>query len=178
MSWLGRLFGKRPALDPEVRRIMDTVQADQDRSAAEARPELLRLLRDLGARSALVRYDGGHDEGSVTEIWYSREALGTDPKGWREQTLPDAQQVAIDWDVLESDPPGLFDAAMEVVAGKWSGFAGEFFVRGRLVIDVESDRIARHDDMWLTEDDEVDEDEVWEEGPPKREPDEREVEDV
>jgi hypothetical protein len=112
--------------------------------AFRARRELLRLLRERGARSALVVYDGGNDEGAVTAIRLSREPLGVDPEEWKAPDLVAAEEVAIDDDATDD----LYDAALWVVAGKWRSFAGLFFVKGRLVVDVDSGRIARHDDVW------------------------------
>jgi hypothetical protein len=112
--------------------------------ALQARTELLRLLRERGARSALVVYDGGNDEGAVTAIRLSREPLGVDPSEWTMPDLAPAEEVAIDDDATDD----LYDAALWVVAGKWRSFAGLFFVKGRLVVDVDSGRIARHDDVW------------------------------
>ncbi|HVM16907.1 MAG TPA: hypothetical protein VM290_04960 [Gaiellaceae bacterium] len=179
MSWLRRLFGGRDDGGDDFAR---EYMAQEERRHAEARVELVRILRELGARSALVRYDGGHDEGSVTEIRWSREPLPGDPLAWTEPRLPGAEeQVEIDWNHLESDPPGLFDAAEGVVASVYDGFAGPFFVKGRLVVDVDGDRIARHDDLWL-DDEEMDEDayeaRYGDDEQPKVPPDEHEAERV
>jgi hypothetical protein len=147
-----------------------------ERPLAVAKPELLRLLRERGARSALIAYDGGHDEGGVTEIWISTEPLGAEPRKWSGDALPNAQQLEVDWD--EMGKGGLLDAAMDVVSDKWGGFAGEFFVKGRLVVDVDAGSIARHDDAWLDEEGEDIDEDYDEDAAPKRSPDMHEVENV
>jgi hypothetical protein len=116
---------------------------------SRSKPELLSLLRERGARSALISYDGGNDEGSVSGISYSAEPLGAEPAEWTGDALPAATEFDVesafeDWD----GPDGRFlQAADAVVCDKWGGFAGEFEVTGRLVVDVDSGRIARIDDV-------------------------------
>jgi hypothetical protein len=177
MSWLRRLF-RRDDLGREVREIVDRMQADERRRAREARPELLRLLTERGARSAIVVYDGGHDEGFVTAVQISREPLGVAPAKWTGPELSGAEELPDDTS-MGGGQASVFDAAFDVVAGKWGGFAGEFVVKGRLVIDVESGEIARHDDVWIDEEPEDDED--WDEDAdlePKGPPTVHEVEPV
>lgn len=147
-----------------------------ERPLSVAKPELLRLLRERGARSALIAYDGGHDEGGVTEIWVSSEPLGVDPRKWSGGSLAGAQEVEVDWD--EMGQGGLLDAAMDVVSDKWGSFAGEFHVKGRLVVDVDAGSIARHDDMWLDEQEEAVDEDYDDDLEPKGPPDAHEVEAV
>ena len=40
--------------------------------------------RSRSAHAALITYDGGHDEGSVSEIVVSTEPLGAPPEDWLE----------------------------------------------------------------------------------------------
>ena len=185
MSWLRRLFGGADGANGEDRyeasRGDDFDELGGDggtRPLGEAKPELLRLLRERGARAAVIAYDGGNDEGGVTEIWISREPLSVDPREWNEEKLPAGEEVEVDWDTIESDPPGLLDYAMDVVCDKWGSFAGEFAVRGRLVVDVDSGGIARHDEMWGFTEEDYDELDEAEDDIPKRPPDERTVEAV
>jgi hypothetical protein len=116
---------------------------------SRSKPELLTLLRERGARSALITYDGGNDEGGVSGIAYSAEPLGANPVEWVGDELPVATEVDVerayeDWD----GPDGrVLQAAEAVVCDKWGSFAGEFEVTGRLVVDVDSGRIARVDDV-------------------------------
>ena len=177
MSFLRRLLGRAGDGDREREHVDELANAHRqaERPLAEARADLLGLLRERGARCAVIAYDGGHDEGAVTEIRISPEPLPGTPDEFTGE-LAAAEEVELDWDTFGSDPPGLLDAAMDVVADKWGSFAGEFFVRGRLVVDVDSGAIARHDDTWV-DDEDVDYDEAYdEEEQPKRPPDDHEVE--
>lgn len=106
---------------------------------------LLRLLRERGARSALIVYDGGNDEGGVSSLAHSAEPLGADPAEWSGDELPAATEVDVEAAYERGDD--LFEAAEAVVCDKWGSFAGEFEVEGRLVVDVDSGRIARIDDV-------------------------------
>jgi hypothetical protein len=116
---------------------------------SRSKPELLSLLRERGARTALIIYDGGNDEGGVSGLSFSVEPLGAEPAEWEGDELPAATEVDVesayeDWD----GPEGRFlQAAEAVVCDKWGSFAGEFEVTGRLVVDVDSGRIARIDDV-------------------------------
>ena len=179
MSFLRRLFGRAGDDGDERKRVDERagVHGQGERPLADAKADLLGLLRERGARSAVIAYDGGHDEGAVTEIWISRDPLPEPPHELAGE-LSGAEAVELDWDAFGSDPPSLLDAAMDVVADKWGSFAGEFFVRGRLVVDVDSGAIARHDDTWV-DDEDVDYEEAYdEEEQPKGPPDEHEVESV
>jgi hypothetical protein len=59
---------------------------------------------------------------------------------------------------------------------KWGSFAGEFAVRGRLVVDVDAGTIVRQDDIWLFDEADYDELEESDEEVPSRAPDTHEVE--
>jgi hypothetical protein len=144
-----------------------------NRALAPAKEDVLRLLRERGARSAVIAYDGGHDEGAVTEIWISREPLPSDATDFAGE-LAAAEEVTLDWD--EFGHGGLLDAAMDVVADKWGSFAGEFFVKGRIVVDVDGGRMARHDDTWIDDEDADVEEDYDEDLQPKRPPDQHDVE--
>jgi hypothetical protein len=155
MSWLRRIFGgaDRPAEPAE-------------RPAPSAgKAELLEQLRARGARSALVTYDGGNDEGGVASIAVSPEPLGLPAESWTGAELPGGTDVLWgDWSEQGAADHGhrseaderLLEAAEAVVCEKWGGFAGEFQVEGRLVVDVDGDRIARQDVSWITDEDEDD----------------------
>src|SRR5918995_568475 len=112
-----------------------------------AKAQLLELLRERGARSAVIVYEGGNDEGWITTFEYSTVALGADPADWSGESLPDAQAVDVDAAMEAAGGPddALFEAAEAVMCDKWGSFAGEFEVEGRLVIDVDSSRIVRRD---------------------------------
>jgi hypothetical protein len=179
MSFLRRLFGRAGDDGDERKRVDERAGAhgQGERQLAEAKADLLGLLRERGARSAVIAYDGGHDEGAVTEIWISRDPLSEPPRKFAGELVA-AEELELDWDTFGGNPPSLLDAAMDVVADKWGSFAGEFFVRGRLVVDVDSGAIARHDDTWV-DDEDVDYEEAYdEEEQPKRPPDDHEVESV
>jgi hypothetical protein len=108
-----------------------------------AKPQLLDLLRERDAQRAVIAYDGGHDEGWITELFFS-----SDP-GERE---PDpATSTVIDPDTayenFESPDGRLLAAAEAVVADKWGSFAGEFEVKGRLLVEVASGHIVRRDSV-------------------------------
>jgi len=104
-------------------------------------------LRARGARSALIAYEGGNDEGWITRLEYSSAALGADPTEWSGDALPDGKAIDIDRAIEASGGPDddLFEAAEAVMCDKWGGFAGEFEVDGRLIVDVDGGRIARRD---------------------------------
>ena len=157
MSWLRRIFG-------------GSEPADGDGGAPAARPSdgkaaFLELLRARGARSALVTYDGGNDEGGVASISVSGEPLSEPAEGWEGTTLPGSSEVLWgDWSEEGAAAYGsrpladerLLAAAEAVVCEKWGSFAGEFQVEGRLVVDVDGDRIVRQDVAWVTDEDEDD----------------------
>jgi hypothetical protein len=156
VSWLRRIFGG----SEEPR---DGGEAPAATSAGKA--ELLELLRARGARSALVVYDGGNDEGGVSSIAVSGAPLEEPAESWRGTTLPGSTEVLWgDWSEEGAELYGtrpvaderLLEAAEAVVCEKWGGFAGEFQVEGRLVVDVDADRIARQDVSWVTDEDEDD----------------------
>ena len=146
MSWLRRIFGgggaRRPSwLGP------GPVYGRGDVPLEPARDDLLALLRERGARSAVIVYEGGHDEGWMTSFEYSAEPLGADPEEWTGDALPAARAVDIDSAIDAAGGPDddLFAAAEAVMCDKWGTFAGEYEVEGRLVIDVDTGRIARRD---------------------------------
>jgi hypothetical protein len=158
MSWLRRIFGGdrdrdggRPDGAPAVRP-----------SAGKA--ELLELLRARGARAALVTYDGGNDEGGVAMVAVSAEPLGVPAESWQGTGLPGAEVLWGDWSEEGASAFGnravederLLAAAEAVVCEKWGSFAGEFQVEGRLVVDVDGERIGRQDVSWITDEDEDD----------------------
>ena len=140
MSWLRRIFGGG---DPDE----GPVYGQGDVPLAQAKLQLLELLRERGARSAVIVYEGGNDEGWITRFEYSAVGLGADPADWSGESLPDAQAVDVDEAMEAAGGPhdALFEAAEAVMCDKWGSFAGEFEVEGRLVIDVGSGGIVRRD---------------------------------
>ncbi|HEY3181212.1 MAG TPA: hypothetical protein VGJ77_00125 [Gaiellaceae bacterium] len=159
MSFLRRILGGGDDRDERAdererpRRAHDEgsgpVYGHGEEPLSRSKPELLSLLRERGARSALIAYDGGNDEGGVSGISYSAEPLGAEPAEWTADALPTATEVDVesafeDWE----GPQGRFlQAAEAVICDKWGSFAGEFEVTGRLVVDVDSGRMARIDDV-------------------------------
>lgn len=154
MSWLRRIFGRNdsPSADPAGHRRAHKsdegpVYGHGDVPLEPAKLELLEVLRQRGARSALIVYEGGNDEGWITAFEYSAAALGADPEAWTGETLSDAQAVDVDRAIEAAGGPDdeLFAAAEAVMCDKWGSFAGEFEVEGRLVVDVDLGRIVRRD---------------------------------
>lgn len=151
MSWLRRIFGGGGDGDATPRRAHDEdegpVYGHGDVALEPAKASLLAALRARGARSALIAYEGGNDEGWITRLEYSSAALGADPTEWSGDALPDAKAVDIDRAIEASGGPDddLFEAAEAVMCDKWGGFAGEFEVEGRLIVDVDGGRVARRD---------------------------------
>jgi hypothetical protein len=151
MSWLRRIFrggadghaAPRRAHDPDE----GPVYGHGDVALEPAKASLLTALHARGARSALIAYEGGNDEGWITRLEYSPAALGADSTEWSGDALPDAKAVDIDRAIEASGGPDddLFEAAEAVMCDKWGGFAGEFEVEGRLIVDVDGGRIARRD---------------------------------
>ena len=157
MSWLRRIFGGSGRPDDHGGTGTPSV------TRSEGKATLLELLRARGVRSALVAYDGGNDEGGVASIAVSAEPLGSAAESWDGTTLPGSSEVVWgDWSEEGAAGYGsrpladerLLAAAEAVVCEKWGSFAGEFQVEGRLVVDVDSDRIARQDVSWVTDEDE------------------------
>lgn len=151
MSWLRRIFGGSAGGSD------DTASAP---AASAGKDALLELLRARGARSALVAYDGGNDEGGVASIAVSTERLGEPVERWQGTTLPGGEDVLWgDWSEHGAASYGtrpdaderLLEAAEAVVCEKWGSFAGEFEVEGRLVVDVDAGAVARQDVSWITE---------------------------
>jgi hypothetical protein len=161
VSWLRRILGGGSGDRP--------VDGSEPAPPSAGKEALLELLRARGAHSALVTYDGGNDEGGVASIAVSAVPLGAAAEEWQEETLPGGADVLWgDWSEQGAAAYGtrpdaderLLEAAEAVVCEKWGGFAGEFQVEGRLVVDVDAGRIARQDVSWVTgEDDDDGEDE-------------------
>ena len=154
MSWLRRILrgSDSPSADSAApRRAHESdegpVYGHGDVALEPAKLELLEALRQRGARSALIVYEGGNDEGWITAFQYSAAALEADPEKWTGETLADAQAVDVDSAIEAAGGPDdeLFAAAEAVMCDKWGSFAGEFEVEGRLVVDVELGRIVRRD---------------------------------
>ena len=150
MSWLRRIFGggegePRPSRAHGWR--SGPVYGHGDVPLEPAKAELLELLRERGARSAVIVYEGGNDEGWMTSFEYSTAPLGAPPGEWGGDGLPDAVAVDVDAAIDASGGPddALFAAAEAVMCDKWGSFAGEYEVEGRLVIDVDGSRIVRRD---------------------------------
>lgn len=122
-----------------------------DEPLEQAKEELLSLLRDRGARSAVIVYDGGHDEGFITELRHSEEALAGEPTEWTDLAVGSAVDVDGAYDDPDTADGKLLEAAMNVMCDKWGSFAGEFEVQGRLLVDVDSGRIARRDAVSVEE---------------------------
>jgi hypothetical protein len=163
MSWLRRLFGsgdgatRGSSATPEPRRAhgraAGPVYGQADVPLERAKAQLLELLRERGARSAVIEYDGGQDEGFMTSFEFSRAPLAAEPTEWS-GSLPDPTAVDIDAALEASGTPDqtLYEAAEAVMCDKWGTFAGSFEVEGRLVVDVDSGRIARIDVVKVWED--------------------------
>jgi hypothetical protein len=153
VSWLRRIFGgsDRPAAGREPA------------PPGPGKAELLELLRARGARSAVVAYDGGTDEGGVASIAVSPEPLGVPAEHWQEASLAGGSEVlggdwseqgAADYGNRPDADERLLEAAEAVVCEKWGSFAGASPVEGRLVVDGDGERIARQDVSWVTDEDE------------------------
>jgi hypothetical protein len=155
MSWLRRILGGSRQGSPDEpsgparahRPDEGPVYGHGEVKLEPAKAQLLELLRERGARSAVVTYEGGNDEGWITSFEYSAVALGAEPAEWQGDSLVDAQAVDVDAAMEAAGGPddALFEAAEAVMCDKWGSFAGEFEVEGRLIIDVDSGRIARRD---------------------------------
>src|SRR5687767_8130507 len=139
MSWLRRIFGGGDGSRRAHARHAGPVYGHGDVPLEPAKTQLLALLRERGARSAVIAYEGGNDEGWMTSFEYSVEPLGTAPEEWS-GGLSEAQAVDIDgaMDAAGGPDDALFAAAEAVMCDKWGTFAGEFEVDGRLVIDVDT----------------------------------------
>lgn len=154
MSWLRRIFGGGTSVSGEHSRPRRAhgrkegpVYGHGEVPLEPAKAQLFELLRERGARSAVIVYEGGNDEGWITAFQYSAAGLGADPESWSGDRLPEAQAVDVDAAMEAAGGPddALFEAAEAVMCDKWGSFAGEFEVEGRLVVDVESGRIVRRD---------------------------------
>lgn len=135
MSWFERLFG--PASGP--------VYGHGDEPLERAKEELLARLRERGARSASIVYDGGHDEGFINELRYSEQPFAGDPTEWIDVQGGSSLDIDNAFENLETPDGKLFQAAEYVMCDKWGSFAGEFEVQGQLLVDVETGRIVRRD---------------------------------
>jgi hypothetical protein len=156
MSWLKRIFG---GSDGDARRAHGSnegpVYGQADMPLERAKARLLELLRERGARSAVIAYDGGNDEGFMNSFEYSSAPLGAEPTDWS-GPLRDPRAVDVDAAIEATGGPddALYEAAEAVMCDKWGSFAGAFEVDGRLVVDVDSETIARIDAIKLWDDDE------------------------
>jgi hypothetical protein len=134
MSRLSRLFGAHST---------GPVYGHGEVPLDQAKPHLLELLRERGAANAVIAYDGGHDEGWITELTYDSTPVDVDSA----------------YDDFQSPDGRLLEAAEAVVCDKWGTFAGEFEVKGRLLVDVGDGRIERHDSVSVEDGPFEDEDE-------------------
>ena len=156
MSWLRRILGGGEG-EPDPRRAHASrsgpAYGHGDVPLEPAKAELLGLLRERRARSAVIVYEGGNDEGWMTSFEYSTAPLGAPPEEWAGDGLPDAVAVDVDAAIDASGGPddALFAAAEAVMCDKWGSFAGEYEVEGRLVIDVDGSRIVRRDVISIEE---------------------------
>jgi hypothetical protein len=186
MSWLRKLLGGGGG-DPRNGAEKPTrahapgagpVYGHGDVPLDRAKDELLRLLRERGARSALIAYDGGNDEGWIGEFIWSEQPLEQQHETFAAAALPGAHAVDVEAAIEAKGgaDDSLFEAAEAVMCDKWGSFAGEFAVRGRLVVDVDGGVIARQDDIWLFDQKDYEELEDSDEPVPARDPDAREVE--
>jgi hypothetical protein len=134
MTWFSRLFGA------ETGPVYGHGEVPFDR----AKDNLLALLRERGSRSAVIGYDGGNDEGWLTELVFSSESFAGEPETWSslEGTAVDVDDA---YENFETPDGKLVEAAEAVVCDKWGSFAGEFHVDGRVFVDVDSGRIVRRD---------------------------------
>ena len=146
MSWLRRILGRSNARPAHLAGAGPTY-GHGEVPLEPAKAQLLDLLRERGARSAVIVYEGGNDEGWMTSFEYSAVAFGADPADWSGKSLAEPQAVDVDAAMEMADGPddALFGAAEAVMCDKWGTFAGEFEVEGRLVIDVDAGRIVRRD---------------------------------
>jgi hypothetical protein len=134
MTWFSRLFGS------EQGPVYGRGELPFDR----ARDELLARLQERDARRAVIGYDGGNDEGWLTELVLSDQPFEGEPETWSSVT---GSTVDVDaaYDDFETPDGKLVEAAEAVVCDKWGSFAGEFHVDGRVFVDVDSGRIVRRD---------------------------------
>jgi hypothetical protein len=160
MSWLRRILGGSDGgTDGEARRAHGSdegpVYGQADVPLERSKAQLLELLRARGARSAVIAYDGGNDEGFMNSFEYSSAPLGAPPADWS-GTLTDPRTVDIDAALEATGGPdeALYEAAEAVMCDKWGSFAGAFEVDGRLVVGVDSGTIARIDVVKVWDDDE------------------------
>jgi hypothetical protein len=109
-------------------------------------PEALRLLQEAGYVKAEVGFEGGDDEGGVTDITviksdgttdtlpsYMPATIGryTKDKGYHEVPNPD-HDPTIGPLIVELGRP---------VHDRYHTFAGEFFVQGTVTFDVEAGKV-------------------------------------
>jgi hypothetical protein len=135
VSWFERLFGSYTG----------PVYGRGDEPLDRAKEELLAHLRERGARSASIVYDGGHDEGFITELRHSPEPLAGEPDEWTGVEGGSSLDIDDAYENYETPDGRLLDAAENVMCDKWGSFAGEFEVQGRLLVNVETGRIVRRD---------------------------------
>lgn len=93
---------------------------------------VLDELRKRGASKALVSFSGGNDEGGVDNITLSLKlANGTETE----------QELEV-WGSKGTDDEKLVSELSAAVYDRYYSFAGEFYVNGDVVVDVEEGTVT------------------------------------
>lgn len=162
MSWFRRLLGREAGDEGDAPRETEEPARLHEEGAGpvygladvpfpEAKARLLELLRERGAKSAVIGYDGGNDEGWLTELTYFPKPFMGSPEDWQLPTGGTSVDTEKAYEEWESPDGRLVEAASAVVSDKWGGFAGEFHVDGRLFVSVPSGEIVREDAISIEE---------------------------
>ena len=108
------------------------------------RPEVFRRLAEAGAARAEVHFSGGNDEGGVDSIefldadgtvilqleeYYAEQVYDRERNRYVEKRPPTDQEL-------------LVTALCEPVYNKYHGFAGEFYVSGKIIWSVAEQRVT------------------------------------
>lgn len=97
-------------------------------SAAQARANLLKAVREAGASRIEASYSGGNDEGGVDSV-KAFDASGA--------------EVEIAYDENHEWGGALYEAANDMLATEFGSWAGDFSAYGTLYADLKEGRVWR-----------------------------------
>ena len=105
----------------------------------------MRTLREMGVVSADVGFSGGNDEGGVNEILLtmkdgSQSALKTFPDRYWDKD--EQEYVNASLDEMQVKQNRLWEILSIPVYQRYSTFAGEFYVYGSVIWDVEKNTVS------------------------------------
>lgn len=105
----------------------------------------MSILKARGIRQAMVEYNGGHDEGYVAVI--ATRTDGTRYELPRHSTYSGYNQPPVKLTPEQEADNELMELLTNPVYNEWYSFAGEFYVNGYYLWDVEANKVTKSQDV-------------------------------